>query len=387
VRKLIRSNPQDPPLLCSEQDTRDGDIKDYFWKNALKETARICGKTPIFHTITMGIAVFVLSISALGNPSLSNAIEVFYTERAPQPVERLYAVNLEASQTVANPRMSQEAGETLATGGTAPQPTLLAPQDTALLGPHTPPSDGTFPAYGVERREVARYTVQDGDTLSSIAAAHNLRVSTLLWSNDLGSADLIHPGDELNILPTDGVLHLVQPGETVSSIAITYEADMNDILSFNDIEAALIIAGQTLVIPGGTAQQRTSTASTPYIASNLPFLSGYFQKPAAGTRTQGLHSFNAVDIGNSCGTSIYAAASGTVRIASGGGRWNGGYGNFIVITHANGTETLYAHLSKVVVVPGERVAQGEIISYMGSTGRSTGCHVHWEVRGAQNPLG
>jgi murein DD-endopeptidase MepM/ murein hydrolase activator NlpD len=102
--------------------------------------------------------------------------------------------------------------------------------------------------------------------------------------------------------------------------------------------------------------------------------------------TQGLHGFDAVDIGCPTGTPIYAAAAGTVIIAKSAG-WNGGYGKYVAIKHDNGTETVYGHMHEVDVQVGETVAQGQQIGEVGMTGRATGPHVHFEVRGAKNPLG
>ena len=120
--------------------------------------------------------------------------------------------------------------------------------------------------------------------------------------------------------------------------------------------------------------------------SNVPTYSGYYLRPiSGGTRTQGIHGFNAVDLAASVGTPIMASASGKVIISKNSG-WNGGYGNYIVIEHPNGTQTLYAHASKVIVFSGQSVVQGQVIGYVGSTGRSTGAHVHFEIRGAKNPF-
>jgi murein DD-endopeptidase MepM/ murein hydrolase activator NlpD len=101
--------------------------------------------------------------------------------------------------------------------------------------------------------------------------------------------------------------------------------------------------------------------------------------------TQGLHGFNAVDIGAPRGTAILAAAGGEVIVAKSGG-WNGGYGSYVVIAHGNGTQTLYAHMSKVIATVGSMVGQGDTIGLVGATGEATGPHLHIEVRGAKNPF-
>ena len=102
-------------------------------------------------------------------------------------------------------------------------------------------------------------------------------------------------------------------------------------------------------------------------------------------KTQGLHGYNGVDIGAPNGTPIIAAAGGSVVVSRNSG-WNGGYGNYIVIKHENGTQTLYAHMSEIVVVSGQSIVQGQVVGSVGSTGKSTGSHLHFEVRGAKNPF-
>ena len=104
-----------------------------------------------------------------------------------------------------------------------------------------------------------------------------------------------------------------------------------------------------------------------------------------GIKTQGIHGHNGVDLASAYGSNIMASASGKVIIARSGG-WNGGYGSYVVISHSNGTQTLYGHLSEVDVLPGDDVEQGQVIGKMGSTGKSTGTHLHFEIRGARNPF-
>ncbi|PIQ67135.1 MAG: hypothetical protein COV95_00370, partial [Candidatus Zambryskibacteria bacterium CG11_big_fil_rev_8_21_14_0_20_40_24] len=112
---------------------------------------------------------------------------------------------------------------------------------------------------------------------------------------------------------------------------------------------------------------------------------GYYIKPVNGRRTQGIHGYNAVDLGAPAGSPIFAAAPGVVIISRNSG-WNGGYGRYIVIRHDNGTQTLYAHNSENIVYEGTSVVQGQVVGYVGSSGKSTGPHVHFEIRGAKNPF-
>jgi murein DD-endopeptidase MepM/ murein hydrolase activator NlpD len=114
--------------------------------------------------------------------------------------------------------------------------------------------------------------------------------------------------------------------------------------------------------------------------------SGFFARPLlGGRRTQGIHGHNAVDIAANTGTPIYAAASGKVLVAKSFG-YNGGYGKMVIIAHEGKIQTVYAHMNEVYVSPGETVAQGQNIGTVGNTGRSTGPHIHFEVRGAKNPF-
>jgi len=125
--------------------------------------------------------------------------------------------------------------------------------------------------------------------------------------------------------------------------------------------------------------------SAPKYASSVQPANNWLIYPTSGRSWGRIHSNNGVDVANPCGTPIYAAAAGQVILSDSSG-WNGGYGKYIKIQHPNGVVTLYAHASQLLVSGGESVVQGQLIAYMGTTGRSTGCHLHFEVRGAKNPL-
>ena len=241
--------------------------------------------------------------------------------------------------------------------------------------------------------EIRVYTVKPGDTLSQIAEMFDVTANTVRWANDLGRA-AIQPGDSLIILPIVGVRHVVKDGDTIGSIAKKYEGDGDEILAYNQLpDASALSVGDTLIIPGGAVHRapaptptrtRTAVASTPAPATSAS--GGYYAHPAPGAlKTQGLHGYNAVDLAAGHGSPIRAAAAGEVIVSKNSG-WNGGYGKYIVVRHPNGTQTLYSHLSTNYVGVGAYVAQGETIGTMGSTGRSTGTHLHFEVRGARNPF-
>ncbi|MAG44327.1 hypothetical protein CL633_00330 [bacterium] len=243
-----------------------------------------------------------------------------------------------------------------------------------LVGPET-----------IERGGVVRYTVQKGNTISTIAQIFGVSENTVRWANNL-SGDLIKPGQELVILPVSGLIHKVTKGETINSIIKKYKANKEQILAFNDIPSdARLQINQELIIPNGK-----KPAPKVYISrtsSKWSGLKGYFGIPAKGVLTQRAHGANknAVDIGNKCGTAVYAAAAGAIAKADSAG-WNGGAGKYLTIKHSNGTSTLYAHLKKILVKAGQKVNKGQKIGLMGSTGRSTGCHLHYDIFGAKNSL-
>jgi len=233
---------------------------------------------------------------------------------------------------------------------------------------------------------ISLYVVREGDSLSQIAKMFSVSTETIIWANDIKRGDLIAPGDTLVILPISGVRHTVLKGDTLQSIAKKYDGDIDEILDFNGLsENSTLAVGDIVVIPDGEASMpKYSSGGTLVRGSSGPSLSGYYMRPInGGVKTQGLHGYNAIDIGAPYGTPIFAAASGDVIISKGSG-WNGGYGNYVVIRHPNDTQTLYAHNSRNIVSTGQHVVQGQIIGYVGSTGKSTGSHLHFEIRGAQN---
>jgi LysM repeat protein len=236
--------------------------------------------------------------------------------------------------------------------------------------------------------EISVYVVREGDALSQIAEMYGVTTNTILWANDLTSAAGIQPGETLVILPIIGVRHKVASGETLSSILKKYSADLEEVLEYNNLTADnKLSVGDELMIPGGevTAPHKVVYAA-PTKSSGVAAGSGGFANPAPGAvRSQGIHGYNGVDLAGGYGSAIRAAAAGEVLISKSSG-WNGGYGQYIVVKHPNGTQTLYAHLSSNGVSVGEYVGQGQVIGGMGSTGKSTGTHLHFEVRGGRNPF-
>lgn len=247
------------------------------------------------------------------------------------------------------------------------------------------------------RAEVIEYTVNSGDTLSGIAEKFGISIDTILWANNLEPNSKLKPGQILKISPVTGVIHKVKKGETVYSLAKHYSTDTQAIVDYpfntfiND-ENFEIAVGQVLIIPDGIMPKAVQTSPV-YTAKQTPnagtvVASGAFVWPASGKISQGFRWYHrAIDIANSAGTPILAADSGKVVVAG----WpdNIGYGNRVIIDHGNGFVTLYAHLSRISVGQGQTVKRGDQIGLMGSTGRSTGSHLHFEIRvsgTAQDPL-
>ncbi|MES2213816.1 MAG: M23 family metallopeptidase [Patescibacteria group bacterium] len=234
--------------------------------------------------------------------------------------------------------------------------------------------------------QISVYIVRKGDTLPAIAKMFGVTTNTIMWANDLKNST-IKEGQELVILPISGVKHTVKSGDTLQSIAKKYNADLNDILAFNDVAVSdKLVPGDVIIVPDGEIAAPASSGSVKPTGSNYPSVAGYFMRPiSGGHKTQGIHGHNGVDLGAPVGTPIMASATGKVIISRSGG-YNGGYGTYVVISHANGTQTLYAHMSTNKVVVGQTVTQGQVIGAVGMTGKTSGAHLHFEVRGAKNPF-
>ncbi len=238
--------------------------------------------------------------------------------------------------------------------------------------------------------QISVYVVRDGDNLSKIADLFNVSVNTIRWANDLKQGEPIRVEQVLVILPVSGVQYTVKKGDTINSLAKKFNADANEILQFNNLSKNdSLTEGQTIIIPNGDYTEPNLNPTTPQkpVYTTIPYQMGYYIRPINnGRKSQGIHGYNAVDLATSCGEPIMASASGDVIIARSYG-WNAGYGSYVVISHSNGTQTLYGHMSKVIVTSGWHVTQGQIIGYIGTTGHSTGCHVHFEIRnGPRNPF-
>ncbi len=266
---------------------------------------------------------------------------------------------------------------------------------------------------------ISRYTVRPGDTVETIAKTFDISKNTIIWANDLKRDSVIAVGQELVILPVSGVRYVVkQNSESLAAVAKKFGGDADEIETYNGLESKTLAKGTELIIPDGEitaepvkkAEPKKGSSEAPKVTNSddehvydenekpaklatrvsvaqLKDAAGYFMVPLkTGIRTQKLHGLNGIDIGAPVGTSVYAAAAGTVIAVKSPGGWNGGYGGYVVIKHDNGTQTLYAHLSKVLTSVGASVAKGDHIALSGNTGKSTGPHLHFEVRGGKQPF-
>jgi LysM repeat protein len=256
------------------------------------------------------------------------------------------------------------------------------------------------------RMDIVQYLVQAGDTLFGIADKYGLKPETILWGNweELsGDPHSLVPGMELNILPIDGALHVWTAGESLSGIANFFGTTAEDIIEWpgNDLDPTVdaqdppIDAGTALIVPGGRREMPTWRAprirrDNPASAQVLgpghcgsiydgPVGDGVFIWPTTARYLSGFHYSEihpAIDIGGSIGNLLFATDAGVIVYAG----WNHfGYGNVVVIDHGNGWQSLYAHLSQVNVACGQAVFTGNVIGLMGSTGKSTGPHLHFEL--------
>lgn len=255
-------------------------------------------------------------------------------------------------------------------------------EDSAILNPVLPSTASN------SRTKIIEYQVEAGDAISTIAEKFSLNVNTILWANKLTSRSTIRPGDKLVILPTDGVLHQVKTGDTVDKIAKYYSAVSEKVLEFNALpDASDIKIGEYLIVPEGKvpppapaprAVAARNTVNIPSSSSVVP-TGGKMLWPLGCSRITQYFGWRhtGVDIACKAGTSILAADGGVVSRVQ---YINTGYGHSVMIDHGGGVVTLYGHMTKIFVEAGDAVEKGQEIGLEGSTGRSTGPHLHFEVR-------
>lgn len=276
----------------------------------------------------------------------------------------------------------------------SPAPTAPASEIMlAASAPATPVPTPPPPVYII-------YTVREGDTVDGLAARYGIQPTSVLWNNlDLENADTLAVGQFLRVPMSDGIIYEIRMGDTLSDIALRFSVDVQTIVGFagNHLANADGIAeNQIIFIPGGTMPPpppptatpeptsppaRSNPAPAPVPAAPSGPSSAGFIWPVYGPISSyfGPSHPLGIDIDqfNSPGAPIHAAASGVVTFAGGDSCCS--YGFYVVINHQNGFETLYAHMASFAVSQGQYVNQGDVIGYVGLTGRTTGYHLHFEV--------
>ena len=308
----------------------------------------------------------------------------------------------------------EEAANTLPTGPTAPVPQIegFSSQSDVVFGgiPRLAQVHTSIPSR--PRQEVVKYLVVEGDTIFGIAEKFGLKPETVLWGNYyvlLDDPHALKAGQELNILPLDGTYHQWEQGEGLNGISSYYGVSPQDIVNFpaNNLDMATIgdfanpniAPGTWLVVPGGRREfiswsaplgvTRENPASARVLGSgacdpvsggavgygafiwpsNKHYVSGFDYTPSA--------NHWGIDLAGNTGEAVYATDAGVVVYVG----WNEyGYGNMVMIDHGNNFQSLYAHMSAYNVGCGQSVGQGEVIGAIGNTGRSTGSHLHFEIR-------
>ena len=284
----------------------------------------------------------------------------------------------------------------LAVAGAASAPILASSYPGAIpdtLSTFTPPSAVAVSldtVQGVDtqksdkpRDQVITYTVKQGDTLQKVADQFGVSVDTIKWANDM-KRDALSINQELKIPPVTGIVYKVREGDTIYSIAKKYRTEAQKIVNFpfndfTDPETFALAVGQTLIVPDALQPEAVPVApSSRFVPTVFAGGSGQLMWPAGGIITQYPSWYHmALDIANPTSPGIAAADTGIVTLVE-YLKW--GYGEHVMIDHGNGVSTLYGHLQAIYVKPGDKVVKGQIIGKMGSTGRSTGTHLHFEVR-------
>jgi murein DD-endopeptidase MepM/ murein hydrolase activator NlpD len=218
------------------------------------------------------------------------------------------------------------------------------------------------------------YTVRSGDTIGGIAKKFGRSIDTIISVNGVENAQALRSGTVLRIPSIDGLVHRVRSGDTVGSIAKQYKIDTTRLVDANDLGSSTLIPGQSLFIPGARLpeaqlKQALGRLIVWPLRGRISSYYGYREDPFTGVRR-----FHAgLDIVADSGTPVHAAAAGTISDVG----YNANFGNYVIMTHAGGYQTLYGHLSSSSVAKGAKVGQGATIGLSGNTGYSTGPHLHF----------
>ena len=363
--------------------------------------AKIINVTPILFVIGV-LGLFFFLFNRLDALSLSDFLVFKKAEAMPKSniVENVQTIRVfEAGKTF---------GEELSVGGKQEKEVF---EDFAFSGDRD--LDGHNKGFEHEnistKNDRAMYIVQEGESIGSIARYFGVSVDSITTTNGIVN-NKIKVGQVLEVPSISGINYVIKKGDTLDKIVKKYNVDTDDVALYNNLfgddtlsvnDEIFLPGAKTLVeektiknnltiktnkrwVKGNTEYLNTTVSVNKY--ASLPQFPDYFTHPSPGaTRTQKMHGANSVDLANTKGAPVVASAGGVVRIAKSDG-YNFGYGKYIIITHPNGTETLYAHNSELLVSSGQSVNKGQQIAKIGSTGNSTGPHVHFEIRGAYNPF-
>jgi murein DD-endopeptidase MepM/ murein hydrolase activator NlpD len=225
----------------------------------------------------------------------------------------------------------------------------------------------------------ATYAVRSGDTISGISSRFGLKnISTLISANDIDNVRQLRAGQKLSIPSIDGMLYQVKNNDSLAGLSVRYGITVEDILDVNDLSSNVLVSGQQLYIPGVQLDAATLRKAlgeqwiSPLAGAwRLTSLVGYRKDPFTGVRQY----HNGIDMAVPMGTPIRAAMGGTV-VSTG---YSNVYGNFVIINHDSGYQSMYGHMSKILTRKGSVVGQGTQIGLVGSTGYSTGPHLHFTL--------
>lgn len=225
----------------------------------------------------------------------------------------------------------------------------------------------------------SEYKVRSGDTISGISRKFGLsNISTLIAVNGISNVRQLKSGQNLKIPSADGLVHSVKSGDSLSSLSVKYGVTVEDLLDVNDLESQVLTAGQTLFIPGARLSSETLRMAmgelfTWPLKGSWRLTSNYGRRADPFTGVTSFHT--GIDMAMPSGTPVYSSMSGKIESVG----YTNIFGNYVIIKHVNGYQTLYAHLTKSLVKSGQNVAQGAKIGLVGSTGYSTGPHLHFTV--------
>lgn len=341
------------------------------------------------HLAVLIVGTMVVVVSRMDLPALDFPLHTL-------PADGLLADNAAADKELISSNPFARVGEALQVAIRPSSKQKIDEPAIAASEAQSASAESAAPAAPAKVDVIRIYEVRSGDNLQKIAAQYGLRPETIQWANEEleSNPDLLRVGQRLVIPPVDGVLHAVRPGDTLLSLATKFKAEVSDIVThpMNKLASAdtPVTVGSHLIIPHGTK---------PYVARQVAIYrgpipasaargTGRFVWPVGGLVTQRYwHGHRAIDVGARTGAPIVAADSGFVVKASHG--WNGGYGRMVMIDHGNGVVSLYAHMNTIYVRQGENIAKGAQLGTVGNTGRSTGPHLHFEIRHngvARNPF-